>query len=321
MDQARPRRVVVMTGATSGLGAHALQQIVAQSNTRVFIGARGSGRAVPDGVEVLPLDLASLASVREFAGAVIRKLGETRINMLVLNAGIHGSNAKQRSADGYGLTFAVNHLAHYLLARLLLPNMAEHSRVVITSSNMHDPPLKRIAPKALELQEWAHPTPNGPGAGIRSYTASKLCNMMTALSFARLNEVKARRINVVAFNPGLTGGVGGRDASVLQRAFVKFLTFTIFPLIGLFRSEFVMNTPEHSGNMLANVALGAISPLPGGIYVSLVEGEPTFPDPSELARSQDAQDRLWRESAAMVGIEEQPIIMGTPAAPESDLSR
>jgi len=321
MDRARPQRVVVMTGATSGLGAYALQQIVAQANTRVLIGARGSGRTVPDGVEVLPLDLASLASVRDFAGAVTRQLGENRINVLVLNAGIHGSNAKQRSADGFGLTFAVNHLAHYLLARLLLPHMAEHSRLVITSSNMHDPPFKRIAPRALELQEWARPTPNGSGAGIRSYTASKLCNMMTALSFARLDEVKARRINVVAFNPGLTGGVGGRDASALQRAFVKFLTLTIFPLIGLFRSEFVMNTAEHSGNMLANVALGAISPLPGGIYVSLVKGEPTFPDPSELARSQDAQDRLWRESAAMVGIEEQPSMTATLGASEGNLPR
>ncbi|WP_210268414.1 MULTISPECIES: SDR family NAD(P)-dependent oxidoreductase [Bradyrhizobium] len=321
MDQARPQRVVVMTGATSGLGAHALRQIVAQSNTRVFIGARGSGRTVPDGVEVLPLDLASLASVREFAEAVTRRLGDARINILVLNAGIHGSDAKQRSAEGYGLAFAVNHLAHYLLARLLLPNMADHGRLVITSSNMHDPPFKRIAPKSLDVQEWAHPTPNGSGAGIRSYTASKLCNMMTALSFARLDEVKARQINIVAFNPGLTGGVAGRDASALQRASVRLLTRTIFPLIGLFRPEFIMNTPEHSGNMLANVALGAVSPPPGRIYVSLIKGEPTFPDPSELARNGEAQDRLWRESAAMVGIKGQPSMPPTLGVSESDLSK
>ncbi|WP_210250567.1 hypothetical protein [Bradyrhizobium paxllaeri] len=122
---------------------------------------------------------------------------------------------------------------------------------------------------------------------------------MTALSVVRLDEVKARQISVVAFNPGLTGGVAGRDASVLQRAFVKVLTRTVFPLIGLFRPEFVMNTPEHSGKMLVNVALGAITPPDGRIYISLVKGEPTFPDPSELARSRDRQDRLWRESAAM----------------------
>jgi NAD(P)-dependent dehydrogenase (short-subunit alcohol dehydrogenase family) len=296
-------KVCVMTGGTGGLGAHAVQHIAAQPDTRVIIGARGSGRTVPHGVEVISLDLTSLAGVRAFADAVMRRLGDTRIDILVLNAGIHGSDAEQRSAEGYGLTFAVNHLAHYLLARLLLPNMADHARLVITSSNMHDPPIKRIAPTTLDPQEWAHPTKNGSGTGIRSYTASKLCNLMTALSFARLEDVKARQIDVIAFNPGLTGGASGRDASALQKAFVTLLAHTVFPLIGLFRPEFMMNRPEHSGKMLADVALGAITPPPGRVYVSLVRGEPTFPDPSELARNRDAQERLWRESAAMVGLE------------------
>ena len=297
----KAQRVVVMTGATSGFGSYALRYIAAQPNTRVIIGARGSGRTAPPGVEILPLDLASLASVRDFIDAVKRRLGDVRINILILNAGLHGSAAEERSADGYGLTFAVNHLAHYLLARLLLPQLANDGRLVITSSNMHDPPIKRIAPKKLDLEEWAHPTPNGSGAGIRSYTASKLCNLMTALSFTRLDEVKSRQISVIAFNPGLTGGVSGRDASVLQRALVTVLTRTIFPLVGLFRPEFVMNRPEHSGKMLADVALGKIAPPPGRAYVSLVKGEPTFPDPSELAGDREAQDRLWRESAVMVG--------------------
>ncbi|MCX8475356.1 MAG: SDR family NAD(P)-dependent oxidoreductase [Sphingomonas sp.] len=315
MDAAGPQRVIVMTGATSGFGAHTVQHFAALHGMRVIIGARGTGRHAPPGVEILPLDLASLASVRAFAEEVKRQLGDARIDILALNAGLHGSDADQRSADGYGLTFAVNHLAHYLLARLLLPALADRGRLVITSSNMHDPPFKGIAPKKLDLEEWAHPTPKGSGAGIRSYTASKLCNLMTALSFARLDEVTARRISVVAFNPGLTGGASGRDASAVQKALVTVLTRTIFPLIGLFRPEFVMNRPEHSGKMLADVALGRIAPPPGRIYVSLVKGEPTFPDPSELARDRDGQDRLWRESAAMVGLEPGTRASAPPAAP------
>lgn len=302
MVQSDTRRVVVMTGATSGFGTYTLQQIAGQPNTRVIIGARGTGRTAPPGVEIIPLDLASLTSVRDFADTVKRRLGDARVDILLLNAGIHGSDARQRSAEGYGLTFAVNHLAHYLLARLLLPHIADNGRLVITSSNMHNPPIKRIAPKKLDLQEWAHPTENGSGTGIRSYTASKLCNLMTALSFARLEDVKARQINVIAFNPGLTGGVSGRDAPELQKAFFWLLTHMLFPLVGLFRPEFVMNTPGHSGKQLAGVALGTIAPPLGRIYVSLVKGEPTFPDPSELARSREAQDRLWRESAVMVGL-------------------
>jgi hypothetical protein len=74
-------------------------------------------------------------------------------------------------------------------------------------------------------------------------------------------------------------------------------------LVGLFHPEYVIGTPERWGEGLAEVALGTVIPPRGQIYVTLVRGEPTFPDPSELARSRDAQVQLWRESAAMVGIE------------------
>ncbi len=299
MNQVTPQRVVVMTGATAGLGAHAVQRIAAQPNTRVIIGARGSGTA-PRGAEVIPLDLASLASVRAFAAAVIQELGEARIDILVLNAGRQAVGDDQRSADGFELTFAVNHLAHYLLARLLMPHMANYGRLVITTSDTHDPKVTPIGPKTLEPQELAHPSKS---IGVRAYSSSKLCNMLTALSFASLDEVKARGISVVAFNPGLTGGTSlGREASRARRVLLTVLMRTIFRVAGLFKPEYVMGTAERSGEMLAEVALGTVAPPPGRIYVSLVKGDPTFPDPSELARSRDAQDMLWRESAAMVGI-------------------
>jgi NAD(P)-dependent dehydrogenase (short-subunit alcohol dehydrogenase family) len=297
-------RIIVMTGATSGFGAYTVQHFAKLPNTRVIVGARGSNRKVPSGVEVLPVDLASLTDVRCFADAVIKEIGDERIDILVLNAGLHGSAFDERSADGYGLTFAVNHLAHYLLSRLLLPYMADYGRLVITSSNMHDPPIKMLTPKSLDLKDWSHPTPKGSGTGIRSYIASKLCNLMIALSFSRLNAVKKRNISVIAFNPGLTGGASGRDASAVQKALVTIIANTIFPIIGLFRSEFVMNKPEHSGKMLADVALGKVIPPPGRVYVSLVKGKPTFPDPSDLARNHSEQEKLWRESADMVEIDE-----------------
>ena len=106
MDQAKPQRVVVMTGVTAGLGAHAVQHIAAQPDTRVIIGARGGGRTLPRGVEVIPLDLASLDSVRGFAAAVTRQVGAARIDILVLNAGMQTSNAERlttRSAARAGL--------------------------------------------------------------------------------------------------------------------------------------------------------------------------------------------------------------------------
>lgn len=303
MNQSKSQHVVVMTGVTAGIGAHALRHIATQPDTRVIIGARGSGRAVPHGVEVLPLDLASLASVREFANAVTQRLGDAHINILVLNAGMQTANTGRRSADGYELTFAVNHLAHYLLARLLLPNMAEHGRIIITTSETHDPAVTPIAPKTLDAQALAHPSKSGFGAGIRAYAASKLCNLLTAQSFAALDEVKSRQITVIAFSPGLTGGTSlGRDRSRVSRVIITFLMHTVFRVVGLFRPEYVVGTAERSGEVLAEVSLGMLTPPPGRIYISLVKGKPTFPDASELARNRDIQKRLWHESAAMVGI-------------------
>lgn len=60
--------------------------------------------------------------------------------------------------------------------------------------------------------------------------------------------------------------------------------------------------PERAGEVLAGLVLGTMVPPPGRIYASLVRGELTFSDPSELARNDEARDRLWRESADMVGI-------------------
>ncbi|MDT0321181.1 SDR family NAD(P)-dependent oxidoreductase [Streptomyces millisiae] len=292
-----------MTGVTSGLGAHAVRIIAALPETRVIVGARGSGRAVPAGVEVVPLDLASLDSVREFADEVTRRLGDARIDILVLNAGMQTATTEARSADGYELTFAVNHLAHYLLARLLEPHLADGGRLVITTSETHDPAVTPIAPRTLEPRTLAHPDKGGFGTGIRAYSASKLCNLLTAQSLAALESVRARRITVVAFSPGLTGGTSlGRDSSRARRAFVGILMRTVFRAVGLFRPEYVMGTPERAGEALAEVSLGILTLPPGRIYVSLVKGEPRFPEPSELARSRDARDRLWRESAAMVGL-------------------
>jgi hypothetical protein len=67
---------------------------------------------------------------------------------------------------------------------------------------------------------------------------------------------------------------------------------TAFRLVGVFRPEYVMGTPERLGEALAEVSPGSLTPPPGRIDTSLVKGEPTFPDPSALAQSRDVQDQL-----------------------------
>ena len=287
--------IIVMTGATSGLGAHALQRLVAQPGTEVIVGARGSGE-VP-GATVLPLDLASLESARSSAGAVKERLGDAEMDALVLNAGAQ-FRKEQRSVDGFEMTFAVNHLSHYLLARLLLPNMAEGGRLVITTSDTHDPSKMPLAPRALDPEALAHPTKS---SGARAYAASKLCNLLAARSFAALDDVRQRHISVIAYNPGLTGGtsLGGQPVlgGLLAAAARPVLRF-----MSLFVPQLYSSTPEQSGDALAELVLGQITPPSGRVYASQVRGKVTFPDPSKLAQSDDARDLLWRESAAMVGL-------------------
>ncbi|UII29595.1 hypothetical protein LVD17_14940 [Fulvivirga ulvae] len=115
--------------------------------------------------------------------------------------------------------------------------------------------------------------------------------------------MKKRQIEVIAYSPGLTPGTRlGRDSSLIMRVMVTFLMHTVFRIVGLFRPEYIMGTPERSGEALAEVALGAITPPEGRIYVILVKGEPIFPDPSELAQNHNAQDMLWQKSAFMADI-------------------
>jgi NAD(P)-dependent dehydrogenase (short-subunit alcohol dehydrogenase family) len=291
-------RIVVMTGATSGIGFNAAVRIVAQPSIRLIIGARG-GHSGPQGSEAIPLDLASLASVRTFADDVKKRIGGAHIDMLVLNAGIQTSDTKQRTVDGFEPTFAVNHLAHYLLARLLVPCMADEGRLLITTSDTHDPAVFSGAPKTLDPEALAHPDKNRGGVRYSAYPASKLCDLLTARSFAAYAKVQPPHITAIAYNPGLTLGTGlNRDAPRLLR----FLMPVILLPLSVFKPQFRSGTPERAGEALAQLTLGEINPPAGRVYASLVRGKLTFPDPSALAQSDEARDLLWRESAAMVGL-------------------
>ena len=303
MAESTSKRVVVMTGATAGLGAQGAELLAQQPNTRLIVGARGSGRSVP-GAEVFSLDLASLDSVRDFAEALKRELGDTPIDVLALNAGLQFRDTNHRTVDSFETTFAVNHLGHYLLARLLLPNLADGGRLLITTSDTHDPAIFQLAPRALDPQKLAHPDPAGFTAGLRAYASSKLCNLLTARSFAALDEVNRRAIGVVAYNPGFTWGTNLVMSGESQSG--RLFTGVIRPMLrlaSLVRPALRPGSIETAGEALAGLSLGTVTPPAGRLYASLVKGQITFPDPAPLAQSDDARDRLWRESAAMVGLD------------------
>ncbi|SKH42747.1 Probable dehydrogenase/reductase [Mycobacteroides abscessus subsp. bolletii] len=152
---------IVMTGATAGLGAHAARILAQHPDTHLIVGARGSGREVP-GAQVKPLDLASLDSVRQFAETVGRELGDTPIRVLILNAGLQFRDTDHRTVDGFETTFAVNHLAHYLLARLLLPRIADGGVWSSRRATRMIPPSFRSARARWTQRASRIPNPPGP---------------------------------------------------------------------------------------------------------------------------------------------------------------
>lgn len=292
--------IIVMTGATGGIGAEALNHFTKLNNIKVYVGARGSGRTLPEGAEAFPLDLSSLQSVRSFADAVKQRLANAKIDVLVLNAGIQAADHGRRSEEGFELTFATNHLSHYLLARLLEPNLAQGGRIIITTSDAHDPKVIGFGPKTINIAELTHPTEHSP-KGMALYAVTKLCNLLTARSLEKEFGMH-RNIDVIAFNPGLSG-----DTSLMgkQSALVKLLlppVRLLFYAISIFKPAFFMGTAKRSGESLAELALGKVILPAGKIYASLVRGKLTFPDPSTLAQSDSVRDLLWKESAKLVGL-------------------
>jgi NAD(P)-dependent dehydrogenase (short-subunit alcohol dehydrogenase family) len=213
---------IVMTGGTSGLGQVAANRLLATPGTRLLLGARRPG---PPAAETIPLDLAYLDNVRSFAAAVGERLDAIPIDALVLNAGRSG-DAAGRTADGFETTFVVNHLAHYLLLRLLLPRLADHARIVLTTSGTHDPARRAPLPppRHADAQLLAHPELDPDrdrqprAASGRAYTASKLCVVLTARALAAQPEARARQFTVIAYDPGRTPGTGLRsDARPMAR--------------------------------------------------------------------------------------------------------
>jgi NAD(P)-dependent dehydrogenase (short-subunit alcohol dehydrogenase family) len=237
---------------------------------------------------VLPLDLTGLKSVRAFVQQVDAWLGDRPINGLVLNAATQFGNIDQRTEDGFETTFAVNHLAHYLLLRLLTPRLAQGPIVVITTSDSHNPLKNPIAPPTL-ADAWRlaqpHTEPRRRLEGMRAYAASPVG--------------QARALRVIAFNPGLTPGTGvGRNNSRALRAVAAVLVSSLSPFLRI-------NTLAGGGALLADLSLGRIVP-PGRLYASQVKRRLTWPDSSELAQSDHVMARLWRDSAMMVGLPGEP---------------
>lgn len=299
-------KTFIVTGGNSGLGFECASTLAKDSSTLVIIACRDVRQGqeavqrmegASGNVKVLALDLSEQPSIHAFVEA-FRKGGFPPLAGLVCNAGGQNVAAPTKTKEGYETTFAVNHLGHYLLSRLLLSHLADGGRITFTASGTHDPAQKTgmPAPHYTTAEALAHDFEPGLKAGQRRYTTSKLCNIYTAYEFARLfdasPDVHLHSLRVNAFDPGLMPATG------LARTYsapLRFVSRYILPALSLFMKN--VHSPATSGRRLAQLASGSEGNVTGKY----------FSDGREVRSSIESYDTskgldLWSTSARMTGL-------------------
>jgi NAD(P)-dependent dehydrogenase (short-subunit alcohol dehydrogenase family) len=211
----------------------------------------------PERCTVKQLDLASLASVRQFV-AEYPQAGLPPTAALVCNAGLQVISAPRSTDDGIELMFGVNHLGHFALVQGLLGQLTPPARIVVVSSDTHDPSkaIGMPAPRYTSAEELAHP--QGEFNGRRRYTTSKLCNVLFTYELARRLP---DGITVNALNPGLMPGSGlARDYGRVQQLAWRF----VMPALRILPQ--VRSTRRSGGDLAALAADPAFDGVSGRYY-------------------------------------------------------
>jgi NAD(P)-dependent dehydrogenase (short-subunit alcohol dehydrogenase family) len=218
-------RTAVVTGGNSGIGFHTAKELAAHGATVVIAcrnmeQAAAAVRRMPGDVRAVHLNLASMASVREFGEA-----WEGSLDLLINNAGVMAPPRPASTEDGFERQFGTNHLGHFVLTGLLLQALvkSEHGRVVTVASIAHHDGTDAV----LE---------GNRGAGYnaqKTYSNSKLANLLFAMELHRQLTTHGLPVTSTAAHPGVsaTGLVGDREgmgANAFMRtvgsAFVKVFT-------------------------------------------------------------------------------------------------
>jgi retinol dehydrogenase 14 len=235
-------RTVLVTGGTGGIGrATALGlatmgahlAITGRDRERTEGAARDIRAAGGGTVDVFVADLSSQSEVRRLADDVLQRL--SRIDVLVNNVGGYW-NTRHVTADGLERTFALNHLAPFLLTNLLLDRLKQSApaRVVTVSSNMQA--IGRIDLDGLQGERSY--------SGARAYNHSKLANVLFTYELAR--RLQDASVTANALHPGVVRtSFGAEDPSGVQRLFTPLMRpFMKAPTRGAATSIHVASAPD-----------------------------------------------------------------------------
>ncbi len=273
--------VGVVTGASAGIGLYTALGL-ARTGMRVvmtgrdrerteaarrFVGARVEGAQIDTALA----DFASLAAVRGLAEEILAR--HDRLDLLVNNAGLF-SPSYRLSQDGYEMTFAVNHLAPFLLTNLLLDrlNASAPARIVTVASRAH-------RGNRLDLATIAGPR---DWSMMKAYGRSKLCNILFTRELAR--RLDGTGVVATCLHPGVVATSLGRRGGLVELGWRLMRPFMINAEQGAETSLFLATVPDPT--------------LFGGGYVA---GK-TLARPDPAALDDDLARRLWEESARLVGL-------------------
>jgi NAD(P)-dependent dehydrogenase (short-subunit alcohol dehydrogenase family) len=286
-------RTALVTGANSGLGFVTAREL-ARKGATVVLACRnlekGEGARIlcetqaPDAqLELEELDLANLASVREFAERF--RADHEGLDLLINNAGVMAP-PRRRTADGFELQFGTNHLGHFALTGLLIGEMEgrEDARVVTLTSNAHR--MGRIAFDNLggdrHYFRW------------RAYGQSKLANLLFALELDRRLRAAGSTIKSLAAHPGYAAtnlqfaGPPGPDAAFMK---VTNRLLAQSDEMGALPTLYAATEPGLEGGTFCG---------PDGFLEQ--HGHPKPVSPSGAARDEQVARRLWEVSEEMTGV-------------------
>jgi NAD(P)-dependent dehydrogenase (short-subunit alcohol dehydrogenase family) len=259
--------VALVTGASRGIGRATADELSRRGATVVTLGRDPAASSIV-------CDLSSLESIRAAAAVVLARY--PRIELLVNNAGVQHVR-RVVTIDGIEATFAVNHLAPFLLTQLLMPSLraGASARVVTVSSSLAR--WGRVNLRDLQTTRRYD--------GTRAYLQSKLANIMFTMSLAE--RLQATSVSAVCVYPGL----------VLTDLLRERWWWRARWLRPLWRALFLR--PNEAAVAVADASERPERGLDGCCF-SL--GARVVPVPHQ-ARDASVRQRLWAESARLVGLE------------------
>jgi NAD(P)-dependent dehydrogenase (short-subunit alcohol dehydrogenase family) len=282
---------VVITGATGGIGLAAAKEL-ARRGARLSIVARSETRAAAavaqiqaagglgTEVGVLHADLSSQASIRRLSAEIVSR--GVPVEVLINNAG--GVNSTRRlTEDGLEMTWAVNHLAPFLLTTLLLDRIKNSApaRIITTSSGAHQ--------GAHIPFDDINCSRGYPTFGFARYAQSKLANVLFTIELAR--RLEGTSVTANCFHPGFVATGFNRNNGGLMA-------------LGMSLARPFARSPERGADTLVWLADSPDVSSDTGRYFA--DRRPIEPSPE--ARDRDTARRLWELS-------EEETVIGSPAPP------